>query len=219
MNGRIGVLTACLLATAAFLAYASKAEPTPIRESLVGLPMQLGQWRGRAAADLTDEVLKVLRVDDYVTRLYRHPDLGLVGFYVGYHATQRQGASIHSPLNCLPGAGWIPQEHTRVTTTVATVPGGPDRAIEINQVLITRGLDRQIVLYWYQSRDRVVASEYWGKVFTVADAIRYNRSDAALVRIVAPVEDASPEAVDHAERRARAFVSEVFPLLGRFLPS
>ena len=43
------------------------------------------------------------------------------------------------------------------------------------------------MLYWYQSHGRIVASEYWGKFYLVYDALRLNRTDAALVRITVPV--------------------------------
>ena len=66
--------------------------------------------------------------------------------------------------------------------------------IEVNRVVIEKGLDRQVVLYWYQSHGRVVASEYWGKIYTVVDAIRLNRTDAALVRVIVRACDRTEEA-------------------------
>ena len=86
----------------------------------------------------------------------------------------------------------------------------------MNRVIIGKGLDWQLVLYWYQSHRRIVASEYWGKVYSVLDAVRYNRTDAALVRVVAPIPDHM--AIGLVEERARAFVQTLFPLLGRHLP-
>lgn len=217
---RTGVLTACLLATSAYLGYAAKAEPTPIHEPLAGLPLTLGGWQGRVEPGFSREVLAVLKVDDYTLRSYHKPDVGSVGFYVGYHATQRQGASIHSPLNCLPGAGWIPASQSRIHLDVPVAVGGAERRrIEVNRVVIERGLDRQLVLYWYQSHGRIVASEYWGKVYSVVDAIRHNRTDAALVRIVAPITEPGAAGAAEAERKASAFAVEVFPRLGEHLPS
>lgn len=212
------VLAACLLATGSYLAYAARAEPTPIREPLSTLPMSLDNWRGQKTGDLSQEILEVLRVDDYVSRSYAS-EAGNVGLYIGYHATQRQGASIHSPLNCLPGGGWTPAQHAHVQVNVTSADGTP-RTIEVNRVVIERGIDRQLVVYWYQSRDRIVASEYWGKFYSVADAIRYNRTDAALVRVIAPVDSPDqPRALRQAEQLAVDFVQDVFPLLSRHLPS
>ena len=218
MTVRALVLAVCMLATGSYLAHAAKAEPTPIRQPLSSLPLTIDGWSGQRSQDLSAEILAVLRVDDYVTRVYQSPAGGGVGLYVGYHATQRQGASIHSPLNCLPGGGWTPASQAYLPIQVRTPDGGP-RTIEVNRVVIERGLDRQLVLYWYQSRDRVVASEYWGKFYSVTDAIRYNRTDAALVRVIAPVDHEQPEALRQAEQYAVDFVQAMFPLLGNHLPS
>lgn len=218
MSWRHLVLIGCFLTTAVYLSRMARAESTPIRQPLSTLPLQLGDWHGQLAPEMSREILAILRVDDYTLRTYGRPS-GTVGFYVGYHATQRMGASIHSPLNCLPGAGWIPVSHGRSTLVVPQRAGGPSRSIDVNRVVIAKGLDRQLVLYWYQSHGRVVASEYWGKAYSVYDAIRLNRTDAAIVRVIAPIADGGAEAVDHANREAVAFVEAVFPLLGEYLPS
>jgi hypothetical protein len=63
----------------------------------------------------------------------------------------------------------------------------------------------------------VVASEYWGKVYTVLDSVRYHRTDAALVRVVVPIPDGLP--VSSAEQQGVTFVQSLFPLLSRHLPS
>ena len=75
------------------------------------------------------------------------------------------------------------------------------------------------MLYWYQSQDRVVASEYRGKVYSVVDAIRYNRTDAAIVRVIAPVSGEGAAGVTQAEQEAADFARAIFPLLGQYLPS
>jgi EpsI family protein len=216
MKIRALVVAVLLLVTAAYLATAARAEPTPIRRSLSELPFSIETWRGEAAPPLSGEVLEQLRVDDYTMRTYSRAGNVVVGLYVGYYATQRQGASIHSPLNCLPGAGWIPTQKSYIPLIVRT-GNGDTRTVQLNRIVIEKGLDRQVVLYWYQSHGRVVASEYWGKIYSVLDAIRINRTDAALVRIVAPVDPSA--GVDEAERRATEFTRALFPLLGNFLPS
>ena len=218
MIWRALVLMGAMVATSAYLSHAARAEPTPIRQPLSALPLRIGEWHGRLEPDLAPEILAVLRVDDYTTRMYWRAS-GAVGLYIGYHATQRQGASIHSPLNCLPGAGWVPVSQERRPLVVESGAGGTKRPIEINRVVIAKGLDRQLVLYWYQSHGRVVASEYWGKAYSVYDAIRFNRTDAALVRVLVPVGEGGAEATERAEREALAFVRAIFPLLGEYLPS
>jgi EpsI family protein len=215
-------LSALFLGFAFYTVYASEIEPVPIRESFVTFPMTVNGWIGAKSPDFTEKELAVLGVDEYLTRSYRLERKAYVGLYIGYYQSQRQGDTIHSPLNCLPGAGWEPMSKSYLPVQVMTASpeaGGESRTIEINRYLIRKGLDRQVVLYWYQSQGRVVANEYSSKVYMVLDAIRSNRTDAAMVRIVAPVLGDDEAAEARAERNAVEFVQSIFPHLGRYLPS
>lgn len=211
------VVAVLFMAAAAYLGTASRAEELPPREPLSRLSMTIDQWSGRRDADLTPEVLAILGVDDYITRIYRRASSPMVGLYIGYHTSQRQGDTIHSPLNCLPGAGWEPLELNRKTIPVPSGDATSPRNIEVNRVVIGKGLDRAVVLYWYQSHRRIVASEYWGKVYTVLDSVRYNRTDAAMVRIVVPVPDGV--STEMADAEAVTFAQALFPRLSAHLPS
>jgi EpsI family protein len=167
---------------------------------------------GRELPPFDDRVLKTLGADEYVSRLYSGPDANVVGLYVGYYRTQRQGDTMHSPLNCLPGAGWQPVSGGRVV-----IPIEGREPIEVNRYIVQKGEERQLVLYWYQSQSRVVASEYWGKVYLVLDAIRTRRSDAALIRVTSPIGARQSEA--EAAGYAVDFVKTMFPRLVEHLPS
>jgi EpsI family protein len=212
------VVTALVAATGLYLTTAMRAEEVPPREQLSTLPMAIGEWAGRREPDLTPDILAVLGADDYVTRSYRRSSADMIGLYIGYHASQRQGDAIHSPLNCLPGAGWQPLEQGRTVIPVRyNASDQTTTPIEVNRVVIGKGLDRNLVLYWYQSHRRVVASEYWGKVYTVLDSVRYHRTDAALVRIIVPIAD--DQSVERATQVGAEFARTLFPLLPRHLPS
>lgn len=216
MKTRILVLTLCFLAASAYIAKASKTEPVFTREPLAGLPLQIGNWQGHDVP-LDDRVLSVLGVDDFVSRDYVSK-AGYMGLYVGFYQTQRQGNTIHSPLNCLPGAGWNPVDRSYITVPAGLEPSGPNHDVQINRIIIEKGLDRAVVLYWYQAHGRVVANEYWGKIYTVLDAMRINRTDGALVRIVNPFTGSGPAVEMAAEKEAISFMQSIFPLLSRHLP-
>jgi len=213
MKTRIILLCLVLLAASAFIAHASKPERMPIRESLSDMPMRIADWRGQQAADINSRVMEVLGVDDYINRMYYSPELFPASLYIGYYQSQSAGDTIHSPLNCLPGAGWNPVKNSHIS-----IPVG-DLAIVINRIVIVKGTDKQLVLYWYQSHGRVVASEYWGKIYTVLDALRTNRTDAALVRVICPVAGSDPQTEAFVEQRAVDFVKALYPLLARFIPT
>ena len=93
------------------------------------------------------------------------------------------------------------------------------RPIEVNRWIIQKGEERQLVLYWYQSHGRVVASEYASKVHLVLDAVRLNRTDAALVRIIQPIGPATGDSPAAAEAAAVAFARSLFPVLERVIPA
>jgi EpsI family protein len=216
LTKRVVFVVATLVVAFAAVMRADRRESAPPRTTFATFPMQLGNWRGIEQPPLAPDVLAVLGVTDYITRVYVSPDQKAVGLYSGYWNSQRQGDTIHSPLNCLPGAGWEPVQHSIMTLPDPRAAGS---SITVNRVLIQKGLDRQLVLYWYQSHDRIVASEYWGKVYLVSDAVLLNRTDGALVRVTARVNGDGPDAIPSAETVAVDFVKTLLPALHGYLPS
>ncbi len=216
MRTRVVVVLVCLLAAAVGVARADRAEDTPLRMSFSLFPMQLGEWQGFQRPPMADNVLAVLGLDDYITRLYQRSDNTYADLYVGYWKSQRQGDTMHSPQNCLPGAGWEPVSQSLLTFPDPRNPNAPP--LSVNRFMIQKGLEKQLVLYWYQGRGRVIGSEYWSKIYLVLDAARYNRTDAAIVRVVVPVAGTAAADEAAAEKSALDFVKELMPPLSKFLP-
>ncbi len=217
MLNRSIVLLVTLVCGAAAVVRANRPEQAPPRVSFDRFPTQVGRWSGQQLPPIEDKILAILGVDDYLNRVYYGPDRSAAGLYIGYYKSQRQGDSIHSPQNCLPGAGWEPL--AKSTMTIATTMAGAAAAVSVNRYIIQKGIDRQLVLYWYQSHGRVVASEYWSKFFLVRDAVRLNRTDAALVRVIVPIAPNDPAGEGRAEGQAVDFVKAMFPVLPQYLPS
>jgi len=221
---RAAVLCLMLGATTIVLANARKTETRVARTAFDAFPMTLADWRATIDPPMEPEVLKVLGVDDYLSRIYYKPSGAAVGLYMGYYGSQRQGDTIHSPLNCLPGAGWEPVSEGRKTIVNANPStslgaGGAGRDITVNRYIVQKGLERQLVLYWYQSHGRVVASEYWSRAFLINDAIRLNRTDGSLVRVIAPIAVGADDGGAAAEMLAEEFVRVLFPQLPAYLPN
>lgn len=188
----------------------------PVAPALTAFPLELpGPWLGRDVP-LDPAILDELRVTEHLSRVYQAQPAGgapaapPIWLYVGYYANQRAGATYHSPRNCLPGGGW----HIREADLSALPVAGPGDA-SVNRVVVERGRERQLVLYWYQERGRVVASEYAAKAYLVWDAFARNRTDGAIVRVSTPLERDRAEAL----ARALAFVRESWPFLLRHLPA
>jgi EpsI family protein len=202
------LIVVLLLGGAAYAARADRAEVSADRQMLAYLPSTIDGWKGFDAEPFADDVVTLLGVDDYVNRRYVRTDAPPVSVYVGYYNSQRQGDTIHSPQNCLPGAGWRPVETGRLT-----VGEGP-HAVDVNRYVIFKGLNRQVVLYWYQGRGRVVANEYTNKALLMFDAARLGRSSGGLVRLITPVVTTT----DDATRQVAAFARALLPQLSRHLP-
>lgn len=218
MTRRLFVLLVCFGMAGAWQWRAGTAEARIPRPSFATFPLAIDQWRGRQQPPLDDRTLAVLGMEDYLTRIYTE-DRWTADLYIGYWGSQRQGDTIHSPLNCLPGSGWEPVSKRALQIPVADAPDGtPTRPITINRYVVEKGLDRQLVLYWYQSHGRVVASEYASKLYLIRDAIRLHRTDAALVRVMVRIAD-GPDGDRRAEEIGVRFITAMFPRLSGYLPS
>ncbi len=207
------VLSAVLILQAALFYGFSRAEKVPPHKSLAQFTLDSSSWKMSQELEMDKESLEVLKADDILSRAYVNQKNGASAtLFVAYFSTQRTGKAPHSPKNCLPGSGWV---QTRSGVVSIPIPGKPE-PIRVNQYLIARGDNESVVLYWYQSRDRVIASEYTAKIYTVTDSIRYDRSDTALVRVVVGVEDGNRQkAID----TATSFVQSFFEPLKEYLPS
>ena len=168
------------------------------RKPLKDFPTQIDTW-SRLGADtqLDEPTMKVLRASDYLLRDYRRTDGLQANLYVGYYASQKDGATFHSPLNCLPGSGWTLTEPAK---RMISTPQG--FSFQANQYVIQNGSQRVAMIYWYQGRGRTVASEYWGKIYTVIDSVRLRRSDAAMIRVTVPIVGVDAVSLDAAAQLA-----------------
>ena len=174
-------------------------------------PAQLGEWRLATEGAIDKDVREVLRADDILSRVYGRGGT-FASLFVAYFKTQRAGQAPHSPKNCLPGSGWTPSSAEMVGISIP----GLSEPIRVNRYVVAKGPDKSVVFYWYQTRNRVIASEYEAKLYLVLDSIRYNRSDTALVRVVIPVADGNEAA---ATETGAGFVRSFFAPLRDYLPS
>ncbi|MBI3404907.1 MAG: EpsI family protein [Acidobacteria bacterium] len=206
------VVAILIVGTAIFLHSRASPEKLPDRLPLNSFPKEIAGWTSRDVP-MSEDTLRVLGAGEFLLRIYQKPEeRTYVDFFVAFFPSQRAGDTIHSPQNCLPGSGWEPLESVKFH-----VRGQQGEDLIVNRYLIARGLDRQVVFYWYQAHGRVVASEYWAKYFLVADAIRMNRTDGALVRVVTPLR--RDEKTEDGQQRALSFISLVLPNIEKYIPN
>ena len=208
---RFGVLLVLILLVGVVVnAWSYLGEAHVERRDLSDFPATVGAWQ-RTGIDQTldNETLKVLRASDYLLRDFRKPDGQVANLYVGYYASQRSGATYHSPLNCLPGSGWTLSEPGKATITMSD-----GTSFVANKYVIQSGAYKSLMIYWYQGRGRNVASEYWGKFYTVLDSVRLRRSDGAMVRVTVPITGSEAAA----EKAAIEFASSAAAVLPQYVP-
>ena len=208
------VLAAALIGTTAiYLEGRGKYEtPPPPHKDVTDFPAVVGDWQGGDPLPFDADTLRVLGPGHFLERVYTRPTTPEVDLLLEYFPTQRAGDTMHSPKHCLPGAGWEPTQ-----SSVLQITGDDGRPVGVNYYVIGKGEEKEIVLYWYQAHSRVVASEYWAKLYLVWDAIRLNRTDGSMIRVITSVERS--ETIDSARDRAVGFAEEVMPILRSYIPS
>ena len=212
-------LILCLFATVLVIHARGDVDRVPPSAPLAEMPTTFGPWMSQDVA-ISSEALEILGKGDFLNRIYTQGSSAATGIaavrpvqlFIAYFATQRSGQSIHSPQNCLPGSGWTFLHSGTTTFTDST--GKPYR---VGDYVISNGRDKQEVLYWYQSHGRSIANDYAAKFLMLADAIRYGRTDAALVRVITDVP--SNQSAEVAHERLIGFAKNVTPLLPAYVPN
>lgn len=189
-----------------------RVEAAPMRALFIDFPMRVKEWSGTAMT-LEKQYIEALRFDDYVLAEYRYGSEQPVSFYSAYYRSQRKGQSAHSPSSCLPGGGW---EISHIETVQIPVGEGNVRDLPVNRALIQKDRQKQVVLYWFKQRDRLLADEYLVKFYLLWDALTRNRTDGALVRIASMVGPGESE--DVVDRRLQRFVAAIESELNRYVP-
>jgi EpsI family protein len=213
-------LVILLLAVTAFVLQSrGDADLVPASQPLSQMPEQLD---GMTAQDipLTDDTLAVLGKGDFLNRVYvglqasangRETKAAPISLFIGYFPSQRTGQTMHSPQNCLPGAGW-----TFESQRYASLQDIKGKNYKVGEYVISNGEIKQFVIYWYQAHGRSIPNEYKAKLYMIADAIRMNRTDGALVRVITQV--LPSESLESARERATQFTRQMAPNLPRFIP-
>lgn len=206
-------LTVSIIMIMAFGAqqYFSHAEKIIPNKPFSSFPTQIGQWRGEEE-HFDAEVYKVLGADDSFYANYHDNQGRWINLFIGFYQSQSEGELIHSPKNCMPGGGWNILDSEIVPIKLK---GSLDESIKVIKLVLQKGESRQISYYWYQSRGRIISSEYVQKIYLVWDSITRNRTDGAFVRLITPVNSSDKETTVILEK----FIQDLFPILTNYIPS
>ena len=211
-NRSAQVLTLLLLAQASLIGVLAPAEKVSLSRPLAQIPEQLSTWNSISDNVIEPEVQELLKADDTLNRTYQEAgSSAYANLFIAFFKTQRAGVAPHSPKVCLPGAGWVPTESDTMDIPIS----GRATSIHVNRYIVAKGDEKSVVIYWYQTPYRVMASEFTAKFYTMVDGLRYHRSDTALVRVVVPVIGTEKAA----ESEAVQFIRGFFNTVSKFLPA
>jgi EpsI family protein len=203
-NLRIATVISLLALTFFAMQFFDEVNSTPILKPLNTFPNTIGKWTLAHKRTLDKPVVEMLGVDDYIDYTYVNPQGERMDLYVSYFSAVGISGSYHSPQNCLPGGGWQISSVDK-----APIVYGDQGKKNINKLLITHGNKRQLVYYWFQNRGRIIASEYWDKIYTVLDSITMRRRDGSFIRVISNSGD---------EESVQNFSLKVALTLNEFLP-
>ena len=160
---RFWIVVLLLASTIFVLQSRGDVDQVPTSEPLSQMPSNFGGWTAQDIP-LTDDTLEVLGKGDFLNRIYTfHPPAGEspappISLFIGYFASQRTGQTMHSPQNCLPGAGWT--FDSQRYTELQDING---KKYRVGEYIISNGDVKQFVIYWYQAHGRSIPNEYVAK--------------------------------------------------------
>jgi EpsI family protein len=175
---------------------APNRNPEPLRAPLDSISIELAGWKMAAVEELSP---RQLTATSYLARTYIKEGQQL-GLLIAHHDSHQAGVSEHTPKNCLPGDGW---EIWKSGYASIVYDGRP---VVVNKYNISRDAQRTVVFYWYQSRSRVIASDFFAKLMLVRDALIEGRTSGSFVRIV--MAD-NPNVISEGLRFAEAVMPQV----------
>lgn len=206
------LLSSAIMLVAFVFLFKSRGEGIiPTHVPLARFPLQIGEWSG-VQVPLSHKEKVILNADGYASVLYtRKAGEPPLQFFSAYYDHQTPEKNIHSPQNCIPSSGWVILD----SNTLKLPLYGKDRpSVRVNYDVIQKGLERQVVLYWYQERGRIFPNEYWGRYYLIRDALLLHRTDGALVRVSMPFSGRAKLAL----RTETRFIQDVMPLLSSYIP-
>ncbi|PID78169.1 MAG: EpsI family protein [Deltaproteobacteria bacterium] len=193
------------------LKFAEKSEIVRPNQNFDLFPEKIGVWSGKKEY-FDNRVYDVLGVDDSVFINYKNTENKFIQLYIGFYQSQKKGDLIHSPKNCMPGAGWNIVESVIEKVRIESL--GKD--IKVIKLILKKGRAEEVMLYWFHSRGRIISSEYMQKIWLVIDSITKGRTDGSFVRFIAPVYDGKEK---EATALLKSFINQVYPYLKEYIPS
>ncbi len=205
-------LAIIVLVAVSVVALPEQVEVKSERKQYAEFPIELEGWKGKTGY-LEQVYIDTLKFTDYIMSDYRGDDGAMINYYSAYYASQKSGASAHSPRSCIPGGGWRIASLTQHVIDGAEIDGVP---LEVNRLLIQKDETKQLVYYWFQQRGRIVTNEYMMKWWLFWDSMNLHRTDGALMRLTTVIQPGQDLSI--ADKRLEDFSRKIAPILPEYVP-
>ena len=209
------MLVAVVMSTAlslGWLLFPTAPRTVPERTPFLLFPREIAGMNGFLES-LDPAVARTLAADDYVSATYEGAGQPPINLFVAYYDNQTEGGGIHSPEVCLPVGGW---EMSDIAPYEVSFPDTAYGTFKLNRAVIQKGVNKQLVYYWFEQRGRRFTNDFVTKFAVIYDSWTKGRLDGALVRFVTPIDAEGGEAA--ADARLKAFMTQALPVLPQFVP-
>ena len=207
---KLSVLIALFLVTCVLVYWNAESAVVEKKPAMWPFLMQVEGYKIPRQANLPEDAVKMLKLDDYTFADYDGPN-GRINLYIGYYLTAGKAYASHSPLVCYPSQGWkIKKEPVVQSMTV-----GPNR-INYEEIITSYGKQTELVLYWYQSRLLTSTHMYINKLEMAYNKLAFNNQQHAFVRVAVPIGNGSYK---EAKNAAVDFIRAFYPNFIKFIKS
>ena len=201
---RFWLIVSLLCVTFLYINFLSTIREVPPLRNLSRFPKTLGNYSFAQDQSFSDAVIENAGMDSYLMRFFQDESGYTLGLYIGYYQIQTEGHIIHSPKHCLPGSGWNTIKAGSLQTS----------SNSINQWVMQKGDEKQLVHFWYHGRGRVIANEYIDRMLMIFDSIFRKRTDGALIRITGPGDN-----LEHDIKKQEVFIADLMQVIDEFIPN
>ena len=201
---KIIILALCLVITSIFI----YSKPSSIAvEKNISLKQALADihgWENNGFSPFDQKIVDALELDDYANQSYTKGQ-DIVSLYIGYYLTTKKVGAAHDPLVCFPGQGWA---LTDKKSGELILNQETDNSLSYSSMIAQRGLQKELVIYWFQSYDRTNPDTLSQKISSLLGKILNNREDNAFVRVSVAIEN---QLKDKAFNNGEKFIKSFYP--------
>lgn len=138
--------------------------------------------------ELSARAVEQLKADQILLRNYFDAQGRRVEFFIGYYRDQQFGAQVHSPLHCLPGAGWTILRNEKLPLPFEKISG------VASKLDISKKGGQQYVVYWFVSEGEIVKNEMDLKRRLLRNALLRRGTSVYFYRVCVAYQENEPEA-------------------------